>query len=130
MKLLKYYYEMVLQIERSDITYDGHKTKTVGNRFEEAKSINLGLTVLSRVITGLSKKLAHVPYRDSVLTKVLKESLESTCCVSMLACISPGANDVNETISTLRFSNEAKQLKTKPLPARLLWPESKHPDLA
>ena len=96
------------------------KTGAVGKRFEEAKGINLGLTVLNRVITGLSKRQGHIPYRDSILTKVLKESLEAHCHVSMLACISPSEKDVNETVSTLRFSNEAKQLKTKPLPAKLL----------
>ena len=97
-----------------------NKTGAVGSRFEEAKKINLGLTVLNRVITGLSKRQGHIPYRDSVLTKVLKESLEAHCYVSMLACVSPSSADVQETINTLRFSNEAKHLKTKPLPASLL----------
>ena len=96
------------------------KTGAVGSRFEEAKKINLGLTVLNRVITGLSKRQGHIPYRDSVLTKVLKESLEAHCYISMLACISPSSGDVQETVNTLRFSNEAKHLKTKPLPASLL----------
>jgi len=97
-----------------------NKTGAVGSRFEEAKKINLGLTVLNRVITGLSKRQGHIPYRDSVLTKVLKESLEAHCYISMLACVSPSSGDVQETVNTLRFSNEAKQLKTKPLPASLL----------
>jgi len=96
------------------------KTGAVGMRFEEAKSINKGLTVLNRVISSLSKKNAHIPYRDSVLTKVLKDSLESHCYISMLACISPSVKDIAETISTLRFTNDAKQLKTKPLPASFL----------
>merc|ERR1719500_193616 len=97
-----------------------NKTGAVGSRFEEAKKINLGLTVLNRVITGLSKRQGHIPYRDSVLTKVLKESLEAHCYVSMLACVSPSSGDVQETVNTLRFSNEAKNLKTNPLPASLL----------
>ena len=96
------------------------RTGAVGKRFEEAKGINIGLTVLNRVISGLSRKQAHIPYRDSVLTKVLKESLESHCYISMLACISPSDKDITETVGTLRFSNDAKQLKTKPLPASLL----------
>ena len=96
------------------------KTGAVGSRFEEAKKINIGLTVLNRVITSLSKRQGHIPYRDSVLTKVLKESLEAHCYVSMLACVSPSGTDVQETLNTLRFSNEAKNLKTKPLPASLL----------
>ena len=97
-----------------------NKTGAVGSRFEEAKKINLGLTVLNRVITGLSKRQGHIPYRDSVVTKVLKESLEAHCYVSMLACVSPSSGDVQETVNTLRFSNEAKNLKTNPLPASLL----------
>ena len=90
-----------------------------GARFEEAKSINKGLTALNRVIKALSTQQAHVPYRDSVLTKVLRDSLDKRSYVSMLACISPGEEDVSETINTLRMSNDAKNLKIKPLPAAL-----------
>ena len=83
--------------------------------------INKGFSVLSRVITGLdSKKTVHIPYRDSALTKVLKESLQPHCFITMVSCISLSVADMQETISTLRFSNQAKHLRTKPLPAHLL----------
>ena len=55
-----------------------------------------------------------------MLTKVLKEGLQPSCHISMLACISPGQADLSETLNTLRFCNEAKHLKLKPLPAVIL----------
>ena len=55
-----------------------------------------------------------------MLTKVLKEGLQPSCHISMLACISPAQADLNETLNTLRFCNEAKHLKLKPLPALIL----------
>ena len=55
-----------------------------------------------------------------MLTKVLKEGLQPSCFISMLACISPAQADLNETLNTLRFCNEAKHLKLKPLPASIL----------
>jgi len=94
-----------------------------GSRFTEGVGINKGLSVLSRVITALATRKTvpvHIPYRDSALTKVLKESLMSHCIITMVACISPSLRDMQETVSTLRFSNQAKQLRTKPLPANLL----------
>ena len=99
---------------------NNNKTKTTGNRFEEAKSINLGLTVLNRVMTGLVRRQKHIPHRDSMLTKVLKEGLQLSCHISMLACISPDQADMTETLNTLRFCNDAKHLRLRPLPARIL----------
>jgi len=97
-----------------------NRTQAVGNRFNEGVGINKGLSTLSRVITALSKKAAYVPYRDSALTKVLKESLMPHCFITMVSCISPSSCDIQETISTLRFSDSAKSLRCKPLPAHLL----------
>ena len=97
-----------------------NRTQAVGNRFTEGVGINMGLSTLSRVITALSKKAPYIPYRDSTLTKVLKECLQSHCYITMVSCISPNVLDMQETISTLRFSNSAKHLRTKPLPANLL----------
>jgi len=99
---------------------NANRTQAVGIRFNEGVGINLGLSTLSRVVTALSKKAQHVPYRDSALTKVLKESLQSHCYITMVSCISPSSTDVQETISTLRFSDSAKQLRTKPVPSHLL----------
>ena len=83
-------------------------------------NINRGLLSLGNVIRAVAEKKAHVPYRDSILTKVLKECLQLTSFVSMIACISPSKRDMNETISTLRFANKAKELISRPVPAHLL----------
>ena len=99
---------------------NSNKTKCTGTRFEEAKSINLGLTVLNRVVTGLVRRQKHIPYRDSMLTKVLKEGLQVSCHISMLACISPGQADITETLNTLRFCNEAKHIRLRPLPSNIM----------
>eukprot|EP00092_Neocalanus_flemingeri_P041701 GFUD01045420.1.p1 GENE.GFUD01045420.1~~GFUD01045420.1.p1 ORF type:complete len:843 (+),score=287.48 GFUD01045420.1:73-2601(+) len=98
-----------------------NRTQAVGDRFTEGVGINNSLSVLSRVITALAtKKTVHTPYRDSTLTKVLKESLQPHCMITMVTCISPSLEDMKETVTTLRFANQAKQLRTKPLPAHLL----------
>eukprot|EP00092_Neocalanus_flemingeri_P041702 GFUD01045421.1.p1 GENE.GFUD01045421.1~~GFUD01045421.1.p1 ORF type:complete len:799 (+),score=280.70 GFUD01045421.1:73-2469(+) len=98
-----------------------NRTQAVGDRWAEGVGINKGLSTLSRVITALAtRKTVHIPYRDSALTKVLKESLEPHCMITMVACISPSLDDMQETVTTLRFCNQAKQLRTKPLPAHLL----------
>eukprot|EP00092_Neocalanus_flemingeri_P041698 GFUD01045417.1.p1 GENE.GFUD01045417.1~~GFUD01045417.1.p1 ORF type:complete len:841 (+),score=290.25 GFUD01045417.1:73-2595(+) len=98
-----------------------NRTQAVGDRWAEGVGINQGLSTLSRVITALAtRKTVHIPYRDSALTKVLKESLEPHCMITMVACISPSLDDMQETVTTLRFCNQAKQLRTKPLPAHLL----------
>jgi len=83
-------------------------------------NINRGLLNLGNVIRAVAEKKTHIPYRDSILTKVLKECLQLTSFVSMIACISPSNRDMNETISTLRFANKAKELVSRPVPAHLL----------
>jgi len=95
------------------------RTNSTGERFSEGVNINKGLLSLGKLIRALVKK-THAPYRDSVLTKVLKESLQSTSFISMIACVSPSPIDKHETLSTLRFANEVKQLTTKPIPTFLL----------
>ena len=98
-----------------------NRTQAVGNRFTEGIGINKGLSVLSRVITAIgSKKTVYIPYRDSALTKVLKECLLPHCLITMISCVSSSKSDIYETVNTLRFSNQAKQLRIKPLPAHLL----------
>jgi len=96
------------------------RTQATGDRFSEGVSINKSLLNLGNVIRALTEKKIHVPYRDSVLTKVLKECLQSTAFITMVACISPTGVDMQETINTLRFANKAKELITKPVPSFLL----------
>jgi hypothetical protein len=89
-----------------------------GARLREGSNINKSLTTLGRVIASLAatssvsgnnKQL--VPYRDSVLTWLLKDSIGGNSKTAMVACISP--TDYEETLSTLRYADQAKRIKTK-----------------
>ena len=82
---------------------------------EEHKAINLSLTCLGLVIAGLAKNNPRkfIPYRDSKLTRLLKDSLGgkgSNCQTILLATISPLLINQDESISTLKFADRAKQV--------------------
>ncbi|KAG5504969.1 hypothetical protein JKF63_04416 [Porcisia hertigi] len=85
-----------------------------GDRFEEAKNINLSLSTLGRVIQQLSEKQAGknvIPaYRDSVLTWLLSDSLGGNSKTIMLATVSPSAYCYQQTLNTLRFAGVAKKV--------------------
>lgn len=92
------------------------KTQSKGETFHEANSINKSLLVLGNCIHALSsQRPGHIPYRDSVLTKLLADSLSGSGMTLMIACVSVHPNDASETISTLRYASRAKKVKTKPL---------------
>ena len=59
-------------------------------------------------------KSKHIPYRDSKLTRLLQDSLGGNTKTMMVACLSPADNNYDETISTLRYANRAKNIKNKP----------------
>eukprot|EP00761_Pharyngomonas_kirbyi_P009838 gb/GECH01009856.1/.p1 GENE.gb/GECH01009856.1/~~gb/GECH01009856.1/.p1 ORF type:complete len:1270 (+),score=336.42 gb/GECH01009856.1/:1-3810(+) len=93
------------------------KTGAEGDRFKEGIAINKSLSALGNCISALSeasskKKKAHVPYRDSVLTRMLKESLGGNSKTIMIAALSPADINFEETLSTLRYASRAKQIKT------------------
>ncbi|MCP9266192.1 Osmotic avoidance abnormal protein 3 [Dirofilaria immitis] len=91
------------------------KTGTTGDRFKEATKINLSLSALGNVISAfVDGKSKHIPYRDSKLTRLLKDSLGGNMKTIMLACISPSNDNYDETLSTLRYANRAKNIKNKP----------------
>ncbi|NWW84539.1 KIF14 protein, partial [Rhynochetos jubatus] len=86
--------------------------QTTGERLKEGVSINKSLLTLGKVISALSKqsqngKKTFVPYRDSVLTWLLKESLGGNSQTAMIATVSPAASSTEETLSTLRFAKQA-----------------------
>ena len=86
-----------------------------GDRFKEGNVINKSLSTLGKVIStlaerGKSVKKQHVPYRDSVLTWLLKESLGGNSKTIMLAAVSPALVNFEETLSTLRYANQAKSI--------------------
>lgn len=91
------------------------KSGSSGERFKESTKINLSLSVLGNVISALvDGKTKHVPYRDSKLTRLLQDSLGGNSKTLMVACISPGENNYEETLSTLRYAKRAKDIKNKP----------------
>lgn len=91
------------------------KTGCTGERFKESTKINLSLSVLGNVISSLVDcRCTHVPYRDSKLTRLLQDSLGGNSKTLMIACISPGENNYEETLSTLRYAARANSIKNKP----------------
>lgn len=98
-------------------------TESTGQRLREGGNINKSLTTLGRVIAALTdpkharlhnsnrKNKDIVPYRDSILTWLLKDSLGGNSKTAMIACIAP--SDYDETLSTLRYADQAKHIRTK-----------------
>lgn len=95
-------------------------TEATGARLREGANINKSLTTLGRVIAALAdpKKIRGprkgkelVPYRDSILTWLLKDSLGGNSKTAMIACIAPA--DYEETLSTLRYADQAKNIRTR-----------------
>ncbi|XP_060931251.1 kinesin-like protein KIF3B isoform X2 [Limanda limanda] len=91
------------------------KTGAKGERLKEATKINLSLSALGNVISALvDGRSSHIPYRDSKLTRLLQDSLGGNACTVMVANIGPASYNMEETLTTLRYSNRAKNIKNKP----------------
>ncbi|XP_064634022.1 kinesin-II 95 kDa subunit-like [Lineus longissimus] len=91
------------------------KTGAVGDRLKEATKINLSLSALGNVISALvDGKSTHIPYRDSKLTRLLQDSLGGNARTVMVANIGPASYNFDETVTTLRYANRAKNIKNKP----------------
>ena len=92
-------------------------TDSAGERLKEASAINKSLSALGNVIKALvdvaDGKERHVPFRDSKLTFLLKEALGGAARCTLLACVSPAAQQTEETLSTLKFAQRAKMVKVK-----------------
>ncbi|CAG7725010.1 unnamed protein product [Allacma fusca] len=96
-------------------------TGATGQRLKEGGHINKSLVTLGSVISALadaaqskSKNTGHIPYRNSVLTWLLKDSLGGNAKTIMIATISPADVNYGETLSTLRYANRAKNIINKP----------------
>ncbi|GAQ87488.1 Kinesin-like protein [Klebsormidium nitens] len=83
-------------------------------RAQEAGLINKSLLTLGRVITALVEHLGHIPYRDSKLTRLLRDSLGGRTKTCIIATVSPNAHCLEETLSTLDYAQRAKNIKNKP----------------
>lgn len=91
------------------------KTGASGERLKEASKINLSLSALGNVISALvDGKTTHVPYRDSKLTRLLQDSLGGNSKTIMVANIGPASYNYEESLTTLRYANRAKNIKNKP----------------
>ncbi len=80
---------------------------------EEAIKINSSLSMLGKVINSLSQGSPHIPYRDSKLTRLLKESLGGNNKTTLVVTCSIHLSNLEETISTLRFASRAKYIKNQ-----------------
>ncbi|KAL3310065.1 Kinesin-like protein kif3a, partial [Cichlidogyrus casuarinus] len=90
------------------------KTGASGQRLLEANKINLSLATLGNVISALvDGKSTHVPYRNSKLTRLLQDSLGGNSKTVMIANIGPTDYNLEESLSTLRYANRAKEIKNK-----------------
>ncbi|KAK3100624.1 hypothetical protein FSP39_022761 [Pinctada imbricata] len=90
------------------------KTGATGQRLKEATKINLSLSTLGNVISALvDGKSSHIPYRNSKLTRLLQDSLGGNSKTAMIANIGPADYNYDESISTLRYANRAKNIQNK-----------------
>lgn len=114
--------ERVAKISLVDLAGSERATSTgaTGARLKEGAEINRSLSTLGRVIAALAdlstpgkkkKGAGQVPYRDSVLTWLLKDSLGGNSMTAMIAAISPADINYDETLSTLRYADSAKRIK-------------------
>merc|ERR1719359_707985 len=88
------------------------QTNNRGIRMIEGANINRSLLALGNCITALSSAVAFVPYRDSKMTRLLKDSLGGNCRTVMIANVSPCHLNYEDTHNTLKYANRAKNIKT------------------
>ncbi|KAL7238694.1 hypothetical protein ACSBR2_004731 [Camellia fascicularis] len=88
-----------------------HKSGSEGHMLEEAKSINLSLSALGKCINALAENSAHVPVRDSKLTRLLRDSFGGTARTSLIVTIGPSPRHRAETASTILFGQRAMKVE-------------------
>eukprot|EP00076_Gallus_gallus_P007136 XP_003640993.4 kinesin-like protein KIF6 isoform X1 [Gallus gallus] len=90
------------------------KTGVGGHLLTEAKYINLSLHYLEQVIIALAEKnRSHIPYRNSMMTSVLRDSLGGNCMTTMIATLSLDKRNIEESISTCRFAQRVALIKNE-----------------
>ncbi|KAM6202039.1 kinesin-like protein KIF7 [Rhynchocyon petersi] len=104
------------------------KTGSTGERLKESIQINSSLLALSNVISALGdsqRRGSHIPYRDSKITRILKDSLGGNAKTVMIACVSPSSSDFDETLNTLNYASRAQNIRNR---ATINWrPEPERP---
>ncbi|XP_065313232.1 kinesin-like protein unc-104 isoform X3 [Gordionus sp. m RMFG-2023] len=123
-QMTKLFAEKVSKISLVDLAGSerADSTGAKGTRLKEGANINKSLTTLGKVISALAeistnpkkrKRADFIPYRDSVLTWLLRENLGGNSKTAMIAAISPADINFEETLSTLRYADRAKQIMCK-----------------
>ena len=106
--------------ERANKTGVVVKGAKSSKRLNEGANINKSLLALANCINALAKGTTashgHVPYRDSKLTRLLKDSLGGGCRTLMIANVSPASDQFDETLNTLKYADRAKHIKIKEAP--------------
>eukprot|EP00232_Nephroselmis_pyriformis_P003606 CAMPEP_0182909502 /NCGR_PEP_ID=MMETSP0034_2-20130328/35782_1 /TAXON_ID=156128 /ORGANISM="Nephroselmis pyriformis, Strain CCMP717" /LENGTH=962 /DNA_ID=CAMNT_0025045759 /DNA_START=420 /DNA_END=3305 /DNA_ORIENTATION=- len=87
------------------------KSEAKGDRLKEAQHINRSLSALGDVMQALVEKRNHIPFRNSKLTQLLQDSLGGRSKVMMFAHVTPDANALSETVSTLQFASRVKAVE-------------------
>jgi len=87
------------------------KSGAEGMRFQEATAINKSLLAFGNVVSALAAKKAHIPLRDSKLTRILEGSIGGNCRTALLVCASPAVENVPETLNTLEFASRAMRVE-------------------
>uniref|UniRef100_A0A2K5CZW5 Kinesin family member 7 n=1 Tax=Aotus nancymaae TaxID=37293 RepID=A0A2K5CZW5_AOTNA len=104
------------------------KTGSTGERLKESIQINSSLLALGNVISALGdpqSRGSHIPYRDSKITRILKDSLGGNAKTVMIACVSPSSSDFDETLNTLNYASRAQNIRNR---ATVNWrPEAERP---
>ncbi|KAI2542210.1 kinesin family member 6, partial [Homo sapiens] len=104
------------------------KTGVGGHLLTEAKYINLSLHYLEQVIIALSEKhRSHIPYRNSMMTSVLRDSLGGNCMTTMIATLSLEKRNLDESISTCRFAQRVALIKNEAVLNEEINPRLKAP---
>ena len=104
----------LVDLAGSERLSEGEKTF---ERIEEAKFINKSLAALGNVIFALKNqqnkqmKKSHIPYRDSKLTHILKDSLGGNSHTHIIITLSPSVQSLQETLSSMKFAHNAKSIK-------------------
>uniref|UniRef100_A0A8C5B4L0 Kinesin family member 7 n=1 Tax=Gadus morhua TaxID=8049 RepID=A0A8C5B4L0_GADMO len=93
------------------------RTGNTGERLKESIQINSGLLALGNVIGALGdpkRRGSHIPYRDSKITRILKDSLGGNSKTLMIACVSPSSADFDESLNTLNYAMRARNIQNRP----------------
>ena len=101
------------KLNKDDQTVRSKGTNQKSSHFQELTTINQSLTSLGKVISALSQKRNHIPFRDSKITRLLQDSIGGTTHTIVIGTISPCLESADESVSTLNFCDRAKKVEVK-----------------